>query len=243
MENGLYIGLSRQMVLRTSMDLVANNIANANTPGYRAQQPLFKEYISDPKGGRDPISMVTDYGQYDITAPGTVQVTGNDLDVALTGPGFMGINTPAGDVQYTRAGNFALNNNREIVTPVGMTVAAEDGGAIQIPAGAKDVRIDKEGRVSTDQGEVGRLMIREFDNPQSLTPQGHGLYKTAEAGNTAENTVVSQGQIEGSNVEPVREMTHMISISREYQTLQRMLQNDHERQRTAIQRLGRPAGS
>lgn len=242
MENGLYIGLSRQMVLQTGMSLVSNNIANANTPGYRAQQPLFKEYLSDPRGARDPISMVTDYGQYDITSPGIVQTTGNPLDVALSGPGFIGINTPEG-IQYTRAGNFALNNNRELVTPAGFKVAAEDGGAIQIPQDARDVIIDKEGRVSTDQGEISRLMVREFGNPQSLTPKGSGLYETSEAGQPAENTQVSQGQLEGSNVEPVREMTRMIDISREYQTLARVLQNDHDRQRTTIQRLGRPAGS
>ncbi len=242
MENGLYIGLSRQMVLRTGMDLVANNIANANTPGYRAQQPLFKEYISDPKGGRDPISMVTDYGQYDITKPGPVSVTGNPLDVSLSGPGFIGINTPEG-VQYTRAGNFSLNNNREIVTPAGFKVAAEDGGAIQIPAEAKDIRIDKEGRISTENGEISRLMVREFTNQQSLTPKGSGLYQTTETGQQSQNTEVAQGQLEGSNVESVREMTRMIDISREYQAMQRMLQNDHERQRTTIQRLGRPAGS
>lgn len=242
MENGLYIGLSRQMVLRTGMDLVANNIANASTPGYRAQQPLFKEYISDPKGARDPISMVTDYGQYDNTAAGPMKITGNQLDVALTGPGFIGVNSPEG-VQYTRAGNFALNNERELVTASGYKVMGEEGGPIKIPVNALNISIDKLGRVSADDNQVGRLMLREFDNVQSLYPKGNGLYDTEENGRIAENTVVLQGQIEGSNVQPIREMTNMIEISREYQSLQRMLQNDHDRQRSAIQRLGRPAGS
>ena len=240
MENGLYIGLSRQMTLRTGMDLVANNIANANTPGYRAQNPLFKEYISDPRGARDPISMVEDYGQYDLTKPGPMTQTGNPLDVALNGPGFIGIQSPSGDIQYTRAGNFALNNLRELVTPAGDRVADLGGGAIVIPENVKNINIDRTGRVTTDQGEVGTIMVHEFDNPQLLTPQGNGLYSTTEAGRPSQDTVVLQGEVEGSNVSPILEMTRMIEISREYQATQRFLQNDHDRQKDAIERLGRP---
>ena len=96
MENGAYIGLSRQMVLRTGMDLVANNIANASTPGYRTQTPLFAEHLADPKGGREAISMVTDYGQFDSTKEGPMRMTGGELDVALNGPGFFGVNGPEG---------------------------------------------------------------------------------------------------------------------------------------------------
>ncbi len=84
MENAQYIGLSRQMVLRTGMNLVANNIANVNTAGYRAQNPLFSEFISDPKGARDPISMVYDRGQYDVTRAGPIKTTGNELDAAVS---------------------------------------------------------------------------------------------------------------------------------------------------------------
>lgn len=240
MENGLYVGLSRQLVLETGMNLVANNIANLNTPGYRAQQPLFKEFISDPRGNEDPISMVNDYGQYDITAPGPMRLTGNELDIALTGPGFIGVDSGNGEIQYTRAGNFSLNNEREIVTSAGYRVSSDNGGFIKIPEGIKSISIDQRGVITTDQGGVGQIMVHEFRNPQSLTPSGNGLYRTTEQGTEAVNTVVLQGQIEGSNVNSMLEMTRMIEVSREYQSMQRMLQNDHERQQSAIQRLGRP---
>lgn len=243
MENAQYIGLSRQMVLRTGMDLVANNIANANTSGYRTQNPLFSEYLSDPKGARDPISLVYDRGQYDVTRAGTIQTTGNELDVAVIGPGFIGVKMPNGETQFTRSGNFTLNSKSEIVTPSGHQVSDAGGAILSIPEGATEVRIDKQGRVSTQNGQVGQIMVREFDNPQSLEPQGSGLYKTNENGNVPQDTVVLQGQLEGSNVQPVLEMTRMIQISREYQSIQRFVQTDHDRQRTAIQRLGRPAGS
>ena len=241
MENGAYIGLSRQMVLRTGMDLVANNIANASTPGYRTQTPLFAEHLADPKGGREVISMVTDYGQFDSTKEGPMRMTGGELDVALNGPGFFGVNGPEG-LQYTRAGNFTMNNERELITASGYLVADTGGGAINIPEDAKEIKIDREGRVSTEQGEVGQIMVREFTNPQMLSPSGSGLYASADEGIPPENTQVFQGQLEGSNVQPVFEMTRMIEISREYQALQRFMQSDHDLQRTAIQRLGRPAG-
>lgn len=243
MENAQYIGLSRQMTLRTGMDLIANNIANANTSGYRAQNPLFSEYISDPKGASDPISLAYDRGQYDVTKPGPLQLTGNELDVAVIGPGFIGINTPDGSVQYTRAGNFALNARNEIVTPSGYNVADAGGAVISIPEGTTEINIDKLGRVSTQEGQIAQIMIREFDNPQTLEPQGSGLYKTNEVGNVPQETTVLQGQLESSNVEPIVEMTKMIAVSREYQSLQKFMDTDHDRQRTAIQRLGRPAGS
>ena len=105
MESSLYVGLSREIVLDHAMTLVANNVANANTAGYRAQNPLFQEYISKEKYDKSPLSMVYDMGQYDSTQAGTIQLTGNPYDVALNGPGFMAIKSPSGDIQYTRAGN------------------------------------------------------------------------------------------------------------------------------------------
>jgi flagellar hook-basal body protein len=103
MESSLYVGLSRQIVLANAMTMVANNVANANTAGYRAQNPMFQEYISKERYDNDPLSMVYDMGQYDSTQAGTIQNTGNTYDVALNGPGFMGVTTASGETQYTRA--------------------------------------------------------------------------------------------------------------------------------------------
>ncbi len=242
MENSLYIGLSRQMALQEQMDIVANNIANLNTPGYREHNMVFLEYLSRQrnaeKAGNDSISMVHDYGQFMNTENGPLRRTENPLDTALQGPGFFGIQTPNG-VQYTRAGNFQLNGNRELVTGSGMLVADAGGGAIAIPEDATDIIIARDGTVSTNAGELAQIMVVEFENPQELVPQGNGLYKTEEAANPAENTTVLQGMIEGSNVNAVLEMTRMIDVSRAYQSTQRMLQNEHERQRTMIQTLTR----
>ncbi len=236
MENSLYVGLSGQVALEQKMALVANNMANVNTPGYRGQNALFKEFVSDQRRMKEDVSLVYSYGQYQMNDPGPIKVTGNSLDAALVGPGFFGVQTPEG-VQYTRAGNFSLNALGELVTARGYKVADQGGGTISIPGDAKYVSIDQKGVVSTDAGAVGNLMVAEFKNYQKLDPAGNGLYKTTEQPTPAQETTVIQGKLEGSNVEPVVEMTRMIDISREYQAVQRMMQNEHERQRTAIQRL------
>ena len=240
MENSLYIGLSGQMAIKSQMDLIAQNVANINTPGYRGQNGVFEEYLSKPRGMHTSMSMVNDYGQFQVAEPGPVKVTGNSLDVALVGPGFMGIQTPEG-IQYTRAGNFSMDAQGRLLNARGMAVASAGGGDIIIPPDAKDVYIDHQGVVSTDDGEIGQIMVHEFSSEQVLEPAGNGLYKAPEGGVPATNTRVSQGKLEGSNVQGVLEMTRMIEVSREYQMMQRLMQNEHERIRGAIQRLGRQA--
>jgi flagellar basal-body rod protein FlgF len=232
MENNLYIGLSRQVVLQAQMDMVANNVANVNTPGYRGQSLLFTDFIADPKGQDAPYSMVYDYGQYVSTAPGSFQTTGNKLDVALQGPGFFQVNTPQGP-RYTRAGNFTLGPGGEMMTPSG------DPLGVNVPPGSRQLTIDERGAVSTEDGIVGQLTIVEFANTEALIREGNNLYRAdgnaAPAG--AANTRAMQGMLEGSNVQAVVETTRMINILRDYQSLQRLIQSEHDLERSAIQRL------
>ena len=236
MENSLYVGLSGQVALEQKMALIANNVANINTPGYRGQSAVFREYVSEQPRMKEDVSLVYSYGQYQITDPGPIKITGNPLDVALVGPGFMGVQTPDG-VQFTRAGNFSLNQFGEVVTSRGYKVADQGGGTISIPPDAKYITIDQKGIVSTDAGPVGSIMMAEFKDYQKLDPAGNGLYRTDEQPTPAAETTMIQGKIEGSNVEAVVEMTRMIDVSREYQAVQRIMQSEHDRQRSAIQKI------
>ncbi len=240
MENSLYVGLSRQLVLDHAMTLVSNNVANANTPGYRAQNPLFQEYIAKSQGysSQDPLSMVYDEGQYDTVSPGPIQFTGGTYDLALNGPGFFEVTAPSGETQYTRAGNFTVNNKNELVTAAGFKVAGPGGGAIAIPPGAKDLVVTAAGEVTADGNVVGRIGIVEFDNIQDITPEGNGLYSSKTPGVPAIDTTVTQGALEGSNVNSVQEMTRMIEILRTYQSTMNMIKNEHDRQMGMIDRLG-----
>ena len=239
MENGLYIGLSRQMALQKQMNLVSNNIANVNTPGYRADKMLFEEYVLQTKTeNREKLSMVLDYGHFKDTAAGQMTNTGNPMDVALDGPAFMMVETNEG-TKYSRAGNFTLNNEGLLVTSSGYPVLDNGEGQITLPQGIKEITITDNGQIITEQGAAGQIGMVEFDNVNMLRSTGDGFYRIEgdQQPIPAENTKMRQGMVEGSNVKAVLEMTDLIEISRQYQSNQRNLQNEHERQRSTIQKL------
>lgn len=234
-ENSIYIGLSRQISLQQQMNLLANNVANINTPGFKAQKPLFKEYLDKPDITRQEISLVEDTGQFKVEAQGQLRLTGNPLDVGMDGPGWMMVETNEG-TKYTRAGNFTMNNIGELVTASGDRVLDDGQKPITIPDGAMDISVSTSGEISTsNNGIVGRIGMVEFENQQVLMATGDGYYKTDVQPLPAENTKMRGGMIEGSNVNGVLEMTNMIDVSRTYQSVQRMLQSEHDRQRNVIQ--------
>ena len=237
MENSIYLGLSRQMALQLDMDVTANNIANSNTPGFRAQNLVFEEFISDPKGADDELSFVYNEGQYDITKPGALRVTGNTLDIALVGDGFFGVQGPTGEVNYSRAGNLQMSQDGTLITSAGFPVADQGGGPINIPPLSTDIKIDERGNVSNQDGAIAQIMIQEFQNPQILEPIGNNLYRSDDPGLPATGTIVRQGHVEGSNVDTMVEVTRMIKILRSFQSTQQLLQTENERLRSAIQKL------
>lgn len=242
MDSSLYVGLSRQVVLRRAMDMSANNVANAQTPGYRQQNPMFHEYISNPAGAQEKLSLVEDKGQYDTTTAGPAQFTGDTYDVALSGPGFINIKTVSGQTQYTRAGNFTVDATGMLITSSGLQVSSNGGAPILIPEGSQEVKVLEDGSVVADGNNVGQIGVTEFANLQDLEPQGNGLYSSSSAGTPATNTTMKQGMLEGSNVNTVTEMSRMIEISRSYEQTMMMLKNESERELGAIQRLSKVNG-
>lgn len=245
MENSIYLGLSRQMVLRTNMDIIANNVANMNTAGYRGQNLVFSEFLAkpegkiDPKGAGDTLSYVQNAMQYEITEPGPVQVTGNPLDVAVDGPGFIGVKGPGGQAAYTRGGNFQMDSKGTLLTSGGFPVASLSGGLITIPQGSTEIKIDYKGVISNQDGQIGQIKLVEFENIQNLKPEGNGLYSTDSASRAPEESRLRQGAVEGSNVKPVLEMTRMIETLRSYQSVQQVLSTENDRLRNAIRELSK----
>lgn len=238
MENSIYLGLSRQVTLQTNMDIIAQNVANMNTTGYRGQNTLFQEYLSKPRGYDDPLSFVNDEGQYQITAPGPMRQTGSSLDIAVIGDGFIGVQAPSGDVEYTRDGNFLIDANGTLVTQAGFPVASSGGGNITIPPGSEVIKIDDKGNIFNEDGALGQIGVFEFENVQQLEQRGNNLYAMVGGdANPATESRVQQGYLEGSNIKPVVEMTRMIDTLREYQTVSRVMERENERLRSAIQKL------
>lgn len=241
MENISYIGLSQQMALRQKMDITANNLANMSTPGFKNQSVLFLEYLNAPKEtgttGKDAIRQVVDAASYRDLSNGALKQTHNDLDFAVQGDGYFAVQTPFG-ARYTRDGSFALNDRREIVNKSGYPVLNTTGQPIIIPEGTTKITVGKNGAVTTDTGEAGQLKVVTFDNEQKLIEEGENLLSAGDMNEQpVERLHVVQGALEGSNVNSIVEMNNMIEILRLYQASQRILMNDHERIRGAIQRL------
>lgn len=233
MENTTYIALSKQRMLQRNLEIIANNVANMNTAGFRSQNLAFSEYVSKSGSGADPVSMVSDGGQYQSTAPGAIQKTGNDFDIALNGPGFLGVIGPGGNTVYTRAGNLQMDAEGTLMTGSGYKLA----GDIKIPANSMQISIDEKGVISNQDGEIGQLSIVEFEDDKHLTALGENLYTTNSPVKEAENTRVAQGSLEGSNVNGVMEMTNMIETLRTFQRVQKMLSSENDLLRSAIQKL------
>ncbi|RJF87110.1 flagellar basal-body rod protein FlgF [Oleomonas cavernae] len=241
MENALYVGLSQQMVLERQMEMVANNIANLNTTAFKGERPVFQEYVMQA-GQNKPVSFVLDYGVSRDSRAGVLTPTDSPFDVAMNGDGWFSVQTPNG-VRYTRNGHFTMDPDGRMVTREGYALLDDGGGEITIdqPELGTPV-IGRDGTVAQGTNQIGRVGVFTFANDQQLRAAGDSLYEApAGAAPTAANDTaqVVQGMLEGSNVQPVVEMTRMIDLQRRYQTMQNLMTSDHDLQRTAIQRLGR----
>lgn len=241
MENAQLISLSRQIALQRQMDVVANNMANINTSGYKNVDILFEEYVmptarhKDFKALDQPLSFTQDWATIDNFASGSIELTGNELDMAIQGEGFFVVQTPGGE-RYTRNGSFQLNQRGELVTSEGFNVLA-DGGFLTFAPEETGIVVTKDGRVSTSQGDKGILRIAEFDDPQSLKREGDTMFSGENPIYDNQSSLVHMA-IERSNVSGVGEMTEMIRVTRAYTSMANLQQKQDELRRNAIKRLG-----
>jgi flagellar basal-body rod protein FlgF len=260
MENSLLIGLSRQMALRRELDVVANNIANLNTTGFKADGAVFQEFLM-PVARADQfqppdrrLSYVQDRATWHDFNQGPVQQTGNPLDVAIDGDAFLVVQTPRGE-RYTRNGALQLNAAGELVTSAGDRVLGE-AGPITFQQQDREIAISQDGTVSVREGNAnidairGRIRLARFAQPQILQKDGASTF-AAPAGvapqtppapqNGAplgpENSRIMQGALEKSNVRAVIEMTRMIEVTRTYTQVSNLMQQHGDLRRTAIERL------
>jgi flagellar basal-body rod protein FlgF len=245
MENALLIGLSRQVALARELDVIANNMANVNTNGFKARDARFAEFLM-PKASADAfhrpdqkLSYVIDAGTpLDISA-GAIERTGNPLDAAIKGDGFFVVQTPQGE-RFTRNGAFEIGGQGQLVTSDGHAVQGENGPITLTPQ-ETGIQIGADGTISTSQGVRGRLRLVRFADPQSLRNEGANLFSsTAQAQPAGPAARVEPGAIERSNVKPVVEMSRLMEVSRSYTSVAGMLSRMEELRRTAIQRLAEP---
>jgi flagellar basal-body rod protein FlgF len=248
MENALLIGLSRQTILERQLDVVANNIANVNTTGFKADSSLFEEYLMPGAhednfvGGDRRLSYVQDRGTFHDLSQGPVQQTKNPLDLAISGNGFLVVQTAAGE-RYTRDGGLQLNSQGQLVTAAGDPVLGGSGPIVLQPTD-HDFNVSPDGTITVVEGTGrtdsvrGKLRLVSFADAQKLLKEGSNLYSASEGAAQADTkSQVEQGYIEKSNVNAVTEMSRMIEVTRAYTQIATMLQQESDLHKSAIEKL------
>jgi flagellar basal-body rod protein FlgF len=250
MENALLVGLSRQVVLEHQLDTIANNVANIDTTGFKADKTVFGEYLlshaSDQNfNGRDrQVDFVDDRTGYIDMAPGAIQRTGNPLDVAIDGDAYFEVQTARGQ-RYTRNGAFQINGAGQLVTSNGDAVLGQNG-PITFQNTDHNINISQSGIITVQEGNStidaprGTLQLASFANPQVLQKDGASTFMAPN--NVTPNpapagTNVVQGEIEKSNVNGVAEMARLIEITRSYTDVANILSQEGDLRRNALSQL------
>ncbi len=237
MENTLYIAASRQTALRRQLEIVANNMANMNTGGFKADSGLFTEYLNGERRA-DRVSMVNDMGIKRDTSAGPLTDTGNPLDLAIEGDGYFMVQTEQG-IAYTRAGSFRLNQDGEIVSGEGNPLVGLDQAPFVVPPEAGPIQISHDGVITAGDEQIGIIDLVRFDRQQEMKRLGGALLQTEEAPLPVEEGKIHQGMLEGSNVQPIVEITRMIEIQRAYESTSRLVERQGQTLEKMVQTLTR----
>lgn len=245
MDSGFYAACTALMSRSDALDTIANNLANTSTAGYRAQHNIFSSVLATAKNSLPVLNQaINDYGVLGgtrlDTTQGSLERTGNELDLALEGRGYFVVDTPTGRV-YTRAGNLQVSPHGQLITAQGDPVMGEHG---VIPVVGGPMNISPDGTISVNGAVAGKLKIVEFAPGVNLQSAG-GTYYTAPKGTevAATQTNVRQGMLEGSNVNPVASVVELISVQRTAEMMQKALSMfNQDMNKTATQDLPRVNG-
>jgi flagellar basal-body rod protein FlgF len=244
MENTSIIALSRQGALNREIGIIANNLANMNSTGFKARKMMFVEHLVRSKGGDgkfgDRLSFVRDIATVRDTSQGALDKTGNPLDMALRGDGYFVVETKDGE-RYTRNGHFHLDTEGQLVTANGQAVLSEGGQPLFFGPEDTKITVSRDGTVSTVNGELGKLRIVRFENDKKLREEGEGLFVTDQAPVAVAEPDVVQNALESSNVRPITEMARMIAAQRSYDGVRRFINREDQRIRTMMRELTRAA--
>ena len=242
MDNAIYVGLSRQMMLRRELDVIANNIANADTSGFKVEDTLTKtEAKAAPRTPQsDAIKFVIDDGVARDFGQGGLNQTSSPLDLAIEGQGFFTVNTPAGP-RYTRDGRFTLDSTGRLTTQAGAPVAGAGGGEIVVDPLLGQVKIAKDGTVSQGINIVGKVEVSRFDDLGSLRKDGDNLFRNVsnQTAQAAPDARVHQGMLESSNVKTIEQVTRLIEVNRAYDSISKMMADTSDLSRRSIERIGK----
>lgn len=235
MENAGYTTITRQSGLLREMRVVANNIANSATSGFRQEGIVFSEYITSVDGASS-VSMGQANARLTSFSQGALTQTGGQFDFAIEGEGFFLVETPAGQ-RLTRAGAFSPNAEGDLVTPDGFRVLDPGGAPVFIPPGAADVSVSADGTISSNGDPIGQIGLVQPENPQGLVREDGVMFRAEDGFQPAEQGRILQRYVESSNVNAVLQLTRMIEVQRAYELGASFLEAEDERVRQAMRTI------
>jgi flagellar basal-body rod protein FlgF len=224
MDSGYYAACTALAARTQALDTIANNLANANTAGYRAEHNIFSAVLATARSGSDLSNAINNFGVMSGTSldlsQGALQKTGNDLDLAIQGPAFFVVKTASGPM-YTRNGGFQVSAKGQLITQSGDPVMGDKGPITMLPG---PVSISADGTISSNGAVTGKLQLVDFPAATQLSSEG-GTYYSAppNTATAATDSSVQQGALEASNVNPVLSMVELITAQRSAESMQRAL--------------------
>jgi flagellar basal-body rod protein FlgF len=237
METGIYVALSSQIALEKRLSTIADNVSNSSTAGFRSSEVKFDEVMT--KSGKSTVAYVGEGDEYLSTQNGSLAPTGNSLDFAVRGGAFFQIQTPSGPA-LTRDGRFSLTPNGDLVNIQGYPVLDAGGSPIQLPTSG-NIGVGRDGTIEVNGQRTAQLGLFEADMTAGFTRVG----SSAVIPDTAPTAVVDridagvvQGFVEESNVNPVQEMTQLIMVQRNFESISALVQKSEGTLEDAIKTLG-----
>lgn len=238
MDNAAYITLSRMSGLRREMDVIAHNIANVNTTGFRKESVLFSEFVVNTERHEPSLSMALGNTRHTTQLQGGFVQTNGSFDLAIEGEGFFLLDTPQGE-RLTRAGMFTPNEGGELVNMDGFRLLDAGGAPIFVPPDARSIMMARDGTFSADGQPFAQVgLVRPVD-PVTMSRAAGTLFQVDGPIEPQDRPNILQGFLEESNVNPLPEIARMIEVQRAYESAQRFLDREDERIKNVIQTLGR----
>ncbi len=241
MENPTYIALSRLMAQERTMDVIANNVANSNTPGFKAQHVLFSDWLlgADQRTasqGEKSINFAQDRATWRDRSSGTLTHTGEPLDLAIGSDGYFTVKTPSGD-RLTRAGQFSLQSDGTVGDDDGHPLLDDSGSPLRVSEGDTGLTVAGDGTLSSQLRRIGKIGIVDATDPDRVFSEGSHLLRSDGPTTPVSQPRIVQGAIEDSNVSPMIELTRMMQLERDFQFVSQFAQSEGDRQQTTIDKM------
>ncbi len=238
MDRGFYIaGTAADLTRQLKMDIISNNLANVNTVGFKADQNGFATVMSD-QTGKGGSAYLGAGKRFTDTSEGIIRQTDNPLDLAISGKGFFRVQQADGNEAYTRAGNFQLDSEGNVITQGGLKVLDDSGSTITLPPGV--ITITREGEISVKGNAVAKVGVAEIIDETKMGKKGGTLFLT-EQQNTrpVEKPLVRQGALEQANVNAVLSMARMVDATRSFQNMMKVVEIYNQQTSQLTEKIGR----